>query len=294
MIRHASSIASLAGVAALSLGLIGSTVDATAREQTRMALVPVLDALTLAAFGDVGSGEAALPVSIVQEGGPLDVAVALRQAVADQVALTDDPQSSHLLRAEVVGERPHVVVSLRLWRRGWDLFSPSRAWVYTAPWAVIGSALVGALAVWSRVRVWGGILLSAGLLQLIAWLLPWPSGGLGSPSLGEWVMAGPLAQVALADVDGVFWAYGASLAGVSSIGFLLQGRARVARSVRLGPASVAAVAASLGAVAWLEAAGRLGGLAMHASWTGLLSLGLVVAVWLMAVRRAATREEPRA
>jgi hypothetical protein len=229
-----------------------------------------------------GERRARLPVAVLQEGGPSWVGEDALAALADDPVL-EAAHGPHMLVLEVVNEHRAWAVSARLHRSGWSLRSPRPARVQVAPWVATASALAGAAIVRKTGRWLFGLLLAAGLAQIVAAVLPWPV-GLPEVALGDAWRDGPLARTvvgwarALPDASTPFLAGIAALCATLAFFDHRRSRNRGLAAVAVGLAGVAAV------LVWLEAGLRTAFAAWLTGPIGLLGALAIAFTWWLAVR----------
>ncbi|TPV95533.1 MAG: hypothetical protein B7733_09780 [Myxococcales bacterium FL481] len=277
--------------------IAASQPEVTAGAQTRRALSrSVRQLASVAVDQPEGSAAAgALAVAVIQEGGPSFVRPALRAALRAEGTFVERETSPHLLRAEVVGRPPQLAVSLRLWRRGWDLVTPEPTWIYTAPWCVVAAAVIGAVLASVTRAIAVGVWVAALLAQLASMAMPWPAGGLGRPTWGAWTRQGPVVSCWVDALQGWVVAYvlatGTVFAALAWFYDRQVGRPDGSRG--LASSVTRASVISIGGLTWIEAAGRFGVLALDTTWSGRLALLLLVLVWADAVRAVAAKDKQR-
>ncbi len=279
---------------ALLVALVGllltdwSAVDRGAlRSALGRDLVRITDLANLRPAGATADPRASMPVSVVQEGGPLWIAAEAEAAVdADPIFERGEP---HLLRIEVVEAARTYGVRGQLWRQGWSLRAPEPLWISPAPWIVLLSALCGAGWAALRRRVGGGLMVAGLLAQGLMVALPWPAGFV-RPTLQQTWQQGPLGHwvVELArTLPDVSVSVGAGVITLCALLMLFDHRRS---SERGGSLLASGLVGVLGVALWVEASMRAGlwpWLSQPAGWAALLgALGL----WWWAVRRR--RPEP--
>jgi hypothetical protein len=225
----------------------------------------------------------ALPVGVAQSGGPMWVTAELTAAIdADPTFRAEE--GPHRIVAEVVGAPRAYALRLSLERQGWLLRSPSPIRLRTAPWIPVIAAVVGVFALrW--IRRLGAALGVAGLVaQLIVAMMAWPPAVAPRGLVDAW-QAGPLASAirrfSFSLPDEAF-ALGVGLVVLCTILVAFDHRRSRDRGGTLLGWGIVGV---LGAVAWVEAAARVGaGAALPGPWGMAALLGLV-AVYVVAWKR---------
>jgi hypothetical protein len=214
--------------------------------------------------------------------GPEWVREAITSAIAqdDVYVVRDGP---HRIVGELVFTPPVVALRLSLERRGWLLHAtPVRRRL--APALAIVPALVGVGAwAWSR-RIALGALVAGALAQLLVWLWPWPA-ELRAPRWIDDVAAGPVGAGVVGLARAMDDTAVAIAAGVVALTIVLAAFDH-RRSQSRGTSVLApGVAALVGVVAWIEAAGRasVGGWLVTAY--GIVAFALSVVLVVLVVRQ---------
>lgn len=224
----------------------------------------------------------AMPVTVVQEGGPTWISEQAEAAIDDDPVFTRG--EPHLLRVEVVHDARTYGVRGQLWRQGWSLRAPEPLWVSPAPWVVWLSGLAGAGWALGRRRLGGGLMLAGLLAQGLMRALPWPEPFV-RPSLEQTVRDGPLghAVVALARrLPDISVSLGAGVITLCVLLMLFDHRRSPGRG---GELVVGGLLGVLGTLAWLEASLRAGLGPWLGQPAGLLALVGILGLWGWAWRR---------
>lgn len=229
-----------------------------------------------------------LPVGVAQSGGPLWVTEELTAAVEADEALRIE-EGAHRVMAEVVGASPAIALRLSLERQGWLLRTPRPLRLRTAPWVAVLSAILGVFTL-RFIRRLGAALAVAGLLaQGTVALLPWPP-VLASRGLVDSWSSGPLGiglrrfAVSLPDE-----AFAIGLGVVVMCTILVAFDHRRSRN-RGGNLLLWGALGLVGAIAWVEAAVRVGGAAALPTMPGLVAAVGLVALYVAGWRRFVSKQ----
>jgi hypothetical protein len=273
-------------VLALVAGLVTLDSAATAAVSVRVSARLGIDDLgRLAGVRDPNGRPAGLdpiPIAIVQEGGPMWIAPQVEAAVRDDGGFVpaDGP---HQLRVEVIATDTAVAMRLALWRRGWSVALPRPIVAWSAPWIAVVAGALGALAVARGLGLGVGLALAGVMAQLASTWLPWPV-PTAPPTLIERWTDGPAAtwlrHLAQRLPDS---ASAIGLAVVAACAVLIAFDHRRSRG-RGGRLVLGGVAATLGVVAWGEAAVRLGVPGLAVTGPGWLTLVGLAGLWWTATR----------
>jgi hypothetical protein len=297
-ISRTQLIAALIGVLVVCVAALLARSEPTRRAATHGLAVRSLDELSLLAGLATDEGELLreepMAVEVVSEGGPLWVLDSVERAVAASPYFRVGP-SPHLLRAEVIDERGGVALQLHLWRGGWELREPSPRRVRVAPWAALLAGVIGAGAALLTRRLSVGFAAGGVLAQVFLALDPLPADLFPPrPLLATW-SEGPLfARVIemIRELHGLALAVVAAvLAGSIVLVLFDHRRSRGSEEdLGLGPATLAALLGSVGALAWVEAASRGSLFAAcdlrFGAYFGILGLTGLIVAWQPAIRVA--------
>jgi hypothetical protein len=295
-ISRALVITALLGVILACLGGLWSSGAATRRASAyTMASRSLADlSLTAGIAGDDGEllRDDTMPIEIIADGGPLWVLDSVERAVAADPHFSVGA-SPHLLRAEVIDARGGIAMQLHLWRAGWELRMPEPRRVRIAPWAAIVAGVVGAaLSLFTR-RLSVGIAAAGLLAQLGLAVDPLPRELFPPQRLFEEWAQGPLFGQLVPMIRGLgtleLGVIAAALAGsLVLVGFDHRRTRGRDDDVGLGPATLAAVLGTIGALAWIEAASRGSLFAAcdprFGAYYGWLALAGLILAWLPAIR----------
>lgn len=269
------------GPVALFVGLAVAVVAlaiAADRDAVAIAAVPALARAELAELDRIAGLRAPTGASAVTEPLPVAVAIdgppwlgaAVTAAVADDevYAVRDGP---HRIVGELVVTPLVVALRLSLERRGWLLHAtPVRRRL--APALAVVPALVGlGVWAWSR-RAALGAALAGGVAQIVLFVWPWPA-ELSAPRWIDDVAAGPVGErvVGLARaMDDTAVAVAAGVVALTVILALFDHRRSRSRGAGMLASGVVAL---VGALVWIEAAGR----ASVGAWLGT-AFGIVALV----------------
>ncbi|WP_146156177.1 hypothetical protein [Enhygromyxa salina] len=291
-------ITALVGVIVACVGALLSAGAPTREAAVEAMAARSLDELGLLAGVADDEGELLreepLGVEVISDGGPLWAVDSVERAVgaSPYFALANSP---HLLRTEIIDERGAIALQLHLWRGGWELREPEPLRARVAPWAAVVAGLFGAaLALFTR-RLSVGIAGAGALAQLGLALDPLPRHLFPPRGLLDAWANGPLfgrlvpmiRQMSSLQLGIVAAALAASLVLVAFDHRRTRGRDG---DVGLGPASLAALLGTLGALAWVEAASR-GSLFAACdlrvgAYFGWLALAGLLVAWLPALHLA--------
>ncbi|MCA9655767.1 MAG: hypothetical protein H6712_08235 [Myxococcales bacterium] len=290
----AGGLAPLALLLALA-GLLATDLDAVDEGMMRGAigrdLVRIADLASLRGTEGSAGPTATMPVTVIPEGGPGWLGAAAEAAVeADPVFTSGEP---HLLRVDLVEHARCYGVRSQLWRQGWSLRAPDPLWVTPAPWVALLSLLAGAGWAGLRRRLAGGLALAGVLAQLLVLALPWPP-GFARPSLQDRWHDGPLGHAVVELARALPDASVAIGAGVVTLCLVLMIFDHRRSSEAGGGVVAAGMLGVLGALAWLEAALRVGLVPWVAQPAGWLALVGAAGLWAWAGRRRSALERERA
>lgn len=291
-------IVALVGVILACVGSQLARGTPTRRAATATLAVSALDELALLAglSDDVGKlqRDAAMPVEVISDGGPMWVLDSVERAVAGSrhFAVGSSP---HLLRTELIDERGGIALQLHLWRGGWELREPQPRRIRIAPAAVVLAALLGAALSLLTRRLSYGIAAAGVLAQLLLALDPLPRELFPpQPLLDTWA-SGPLVARTLAAIQqlGTIGLAAVAAVGAGSLVLVAFDHRRTRGhedDVGLGLATLAAVCGTIGGAAWIEAASR-GSLfaacdVRFGAWGGWLALAGLILAWVPAIRVA--------
>jgi hypothetical protein len=291
-------IVALLGVILACIGSQLARGTATRRAATHTLAAAALDELALLSgvADDAGKlqRDAAMPVEVISDGGPMWVLDSVERAVSGS-RYFEVGNSPHLLRTELIDERGGIALQLHLWRGGWELREPEPRRIRIAPASVVLAGLLGAAISLLTRRLSFGIAAAGVLAQVLIAFDPLPRELFPpQPVLDTWA-SGPLVARMLSPI-GQLGTVG--LAAVAAIGagslVLVAFDHRRTRGreddVGLGLATVAAVCGTIGGVAWVEAASR-GSLfaacdVRFGAWGGALALAGLILAWVPAIRVA--------
>lgn len=229
------------------------------------------------------SVEHPLPVTVVQEGGPLWLSSALAEA-ARHDPVFDPVDGPHVLQAEVVGASHLLAVRLELTRQGWSLQMPQPIRIRMSPWIVVLAGVLGALSLrWLR-RIGPALLLAGGLGQALLaaaelWQ-PFPA-PLRPRGVLEAMKDGLAAELARGWADALpdtAAALGAGIVALCLVLMVFDHRRSRGRSPTL---LLHATAGIVGTLALLEAALRTGADGAVSTLPGLVSVTCLIGLWVM-------------
>jgi len=279
----------LAGVVALAIAsdrddLARSVVPALARTE-----LGELDRLAgLREDDGQRTGSEALPVGVRADGPPW-----IAESIADIVA-ADDAYAvrggPHAIVGELVVVPTAVALRLSLERRGWLLHAPAMRRRLQPALAVVPAVVGIATWAWTR-RVAIGIVIAGVLAQLVLASWPWPV-ELVAPRGGSELASGPLGALVLAvarRMDRVGIAVAGGVIAASTVLAMFEHRRSRGRG---GPALVVGVLGVLGAIAWIEAAGRASVGAWATTPGGAIAALLAVAAIVVLRRSVRMVEAP--
>lgn len=282
---------------AVLMAVIAALAIAADREAMALAVVPALareglaDLDVVAGLRDpTGARTAVQPVAVaIEVEGPAWVAAAIEEAAAndDVYAVRGGP---HRILGELVVTPPSVALRVSLERRGWVLHGAAVRRRLQPALAVV-PALVGVAAwAWSR-RGALAIVLAAIVAQVLLAVWPWPT-GLAAPRWSADVVAGPMGALVVRLARGMDDTAVALAAGVVALTAVLAVFDHRRSRTRGGRVLVSGVVALVGAVAWLEAAGRASVGAWITTVGGMIAVAsavaLVVLVYVHHRERGAT------
>ncbi len=278
-------------VLVLAIGLWTLDAESAGASSVRTTATIGLDELArLAGLRDpngVPTGADALPVRVVQEGGPLWIEPELVAAATAEGSFAPG-EGPHLLRIEVVATDHAIAMRPALWRRGWSIALSQPVVAWTAPrWAVLCGAL-GVLAL--ALGVGRGIALAASGLaaQVAAAWIAWPA-PTPPPGWTERLSAGPLAtwiRHGAQRLPDSATAIGIAVIAACAVLIAFDHRRSRGQGGRLMLGGIAGLA---GALAWVEAALRLGGLGLFAHVSGWLAVVGLGGLWWIALTERSRR-----
>jgi len=267
-------------------GLLATDWAAVDRGALRSAmtrdLVRIAELANLRSVAPADPARASMPVTVVQEGGPLWIADEASAAVdADPIFTRGEP---HVLRIEVVEHARTYGIRGQLWRQGWSLRSPEPLWVSPAPWIVLFSALAGAGWAALRGRMGGGLMVAGLLAQGLSMGLPWPA-SFTRPSLQQTWRDGPAGHAVVELARGLPDVSVAVGAGVITLCVLLMLFDHRRSAERGGGLLLSGLLGVMGAAAWIEASLRVGLAPWMTQSAGWAAMAGVVGLWWWAWRR---------
>ena len=229
------------------------------------------------------SVEHPLPVTLVQEGGPMWLSPALADAARHDPAF-DPVDGPHVLQAEVVGTKGRLAARLELTRQGWSLQMPQPIRVRISPWILALTGVLGALSLrWLR-RIGPALLVAGGLGQaVLAAVEHWqpfpaplrPQGPLEAMQDG---VAAQLARVFADALPDTAPALGAGVVALCVVLIVFDHRRSRARSPAL---LLHATAGIVGTLAFLEVALRTGADGAVCTLWGVVSSACLIGLWMM-------------
>lgn len=230
-----------------------------------------------------------LPVTLVQEGGPLWMQGGLSAALAHDAVFGPagtDPASMHLVHVEVVSLGSRHAVRVALHRMAWSLASPDPFVLQLSPWIAALSGVLGALlcaGTRASAGIVRGLVLAGVLAQGLSFVGPWPPPRGRPPVLAVWQdgwLGAAIERLATALPESAT-AFGAGLVALSAVLIYFDHKRSHERGVVFLLRGLVGVAAVL---AWIEAALRVGAGGFVTTGVGLACAVALAVAWSLAIR----------